>query len=82
VLGVGLDLGARVKAEDGRNGIVAIEWGRTVMSCGWWGIASWEDQCMSRHAERDNLVLLAISLKVGRMVILVVIEDQKTIATI
>jgi hypothetical protein len=37
---------------------------------------------MSRHAERDNLVLLAISLKVGRMVILVAIEDQKTIATI
>jgi hypothetical protein len=36
---------------------------------------------MSRHAERDNLILLAISLKIGGVVAFVAIEDQKTIGT-
>jgi hypothetical protein len=38
-------------------------------------------RCMSRHAERYNLVLLTVSLKIGRVVAFVAIKDQKTIGT-
>ena len=34
---------------------------------------------MQRHAERDNVVLLAIELKFGRVVALVAVEDQQPV---
>jgi hypothetical protein len=34
---------------------------------------------MSRHAERDNPVILTISLKIDRVVAFMAIKDQKTI---
>jgi hypothetical protein len=37
---------------------------------------------MRRHAERDNLVLLAICLELGRVVAFMPVKDQKTIGTI
>jgi hypothetical protein len=37
---------------------------------------------VSRHIERDDLFVLTVSLKIGRVVAFVTIEDQKTIATI
>ena len=37
---------------------------------------------MRRHTKRDDLIFLAISLKVDGVVTFVAIEDQKTIATI
>jgi hypothetical protein len=36
---------------------------------------------MSRHTERDNLVLLTISLEVDGVVAFVTIKDEKTIGT-
>jgi hypothetical protein len=37
---------------------------------------------MRRHAKRDDLVLLAISLKVDGVMAFVPIEDEKAVATI
>jgi hypothetical protein len=37
---------------------------------------------MSRHIECDNLILLAISLKVNRVVTFVPIKDQKAIGPV
>ena len=34
---------------------------------------------MRRHAERDNIVLLAVELEFGRVVALVAVEDQHPI---
>ena len=34
---------------------------------------------MRRHVERDNVVLLAMELEFGRVVALVVIEDQQPV---
>ena len=34
---------------------------------------------MRRHAERDNVVLLAMELEFGRVVALVAVEDQQPI---
>ena len=34
---------------------------------------------MRRHVERDNVVLLAMELKFGRVVALVAIEDQQPV---
>ncbi|EXL63612.1 hypothetical protein FOPG_20114 [Fusarium oxysporum f. sp. conglutinans race 2 54008] len=31
---------------------------------------------VSRHTERDNLIVLAVSLEIGRVVAFVTIEDQ------
>jgi hypothetical protein len=36
---------------------------------------------MSRHTERDNLILLTVSLEVGGVVAFVTIKDQKTIGS-
>jgi hypothetical protein len=36
---------------------------------------------VSRHTERDDLVVLAVSLEIGGMVAFVTIQDQKTIWT-
>jgi hypothetical protein len=37
---------------------------------------------MSRHTEGNNLVILAISLKIDRVMTFMTIEDQEAIATV